>query len=285
MNDKKKHYLMRDNITKKIFKDQKYGKALTARLLSNLLHIDYEIVFDNLIPSFTEIANDIKTVNSEADIVYQSKENIINVEINYLYCPYREGQINSYVSYLFIGQIKSSKEYENAKGIIQILIEDYDYFDKGKFIYEVVPMEKNIHLEEKGFFTRYHISLEYLLNKKYNDIKKNELEKTLYFLICNEKEIRENVYGDDKFMKEVIRNAEEIAGRENTSLFMSDDEITRLDQEYHQKVGYQKGIQEGMQKKQIEMIHNMNKCNIPIEIIAEATNMTSSEIQKILNNK
>lgn len=49
-------------------------------------------------------------------------------------------------------------------------------------------------------------------------------------------------------MKEVIRNAEEIAGKDNTSLFMSDDEITRLDQEYHQKVGYQKGIEEGIQK-------------------------------------
>ena len=98
-------------------------------------------------------------------------------------------------------------------------------------------------------------------------------------------------------MKEVVENAETIAGCENTSLFMSDDEITRLDQEYHQKVGYQKGVEEGMQKgiqegiqkgiqkNQIEMIHNMNKCNIPIETIAKAANMTSLEIQKILDNK
>ena len=284
---KNEHYLMRDDIAKKIFKDTRLGKRLTARVLSGLLNVPEDIIFNDLVPGFTEIANDTKTVNSEADIVYTTSENVVDVEINYFPGPQRNGQMNAYINHLFIGQIKSSKDYLKAKGIIQVLIEDYDFFKKDKFIYKVVPYETSVKLEEKGFFIRYHVSLDYLSKKSYNNIvnDKDLLEKTLYFLIGYDEEKRNIVYGDDEFMKEVVENAETIAGRENTSLFMSDDEITRLDQEYHQKVGYQKGVEEGMQKKQIEMIHNLNKCNVPIETIAEAANMTSSEIQKILNNK
>ena len=295
MSSKKEHYLMRDNIAKKIFKNPTIGKELTARIVGELLHKDYRIIYNDLTPGFTEIANNVKTVDNEADIIYNTSGNVINIEINYLFGPHRNAQMNAYVCQLYIGQIKSSKNYNDAKGIIQILIEDYDYYKKGEFVYEVVLMEKKYKLEDDSFFRRYHISLEYLEKLRYNEIKE-ELEKLTYFLIGYDEEKREKVYGDDGFMKDVIRNAYEIAGKEKQSLFMSNDEITRLDQEYHQKVGYQKGMQEGIEKgisKGIEqgskeardlMIQNMNKYNVPIDTIAKSANLSLEEVKEILRN-
>ena len=70
---------------KKIFKDEVLGRGLTARLLSEILHEDYKTIYENLTPKFTEIGINTNTINSEADIVYNTNENVINIEINYLY--------------------------------------------------------------------------------------------------------------------------------------------------------------------------------------------------------
>ena len=76
-------------------------------------------------------------------------------------------------------------------------------------------------------------------------------------------------------MEKVIKNAEEIAGKENMSLYLSNDEITRLDQEYHQRVG--------RKEREEEMIINMNNDNMPIENIAKYSNLSVNEVQGILN--
>ncbi len=107
VNNKKNHYLMRDNIAKKIFKDEVLGKELTARLVCEILHEDYKTIYDNLTLKFTEIGLSTNYINSEADVVYNTDENVINIEINYLYGPARNAQMNSYLCNLYLGQIKS----------------------------------------------------------------------------------------------------------------------------------------------------------------------------------
>ena len=276
VNTKKNHYLMRDNIAKKIFKDEVLGRGLTARLLGEILHEDYKTIYENLTPKFTEIGINTNTVNNEADIVYNTNENVINIEINYLYGPARNAQMNSYLCNLYLGQIKTYKDYENTKGIIQILIEDYDYFKQGEYVYEVVLKDKKTNIEDDGFFKRFRISLDYLNSMNYNQVIKsdNKLVKLLYFLVCQNKMEKKKVYEDDKFMEKVIKNAEEIAGRENMSLYLSNDEITKLDQEYHRRMGRKAAIE--------EMIINMYTKEIPINIIAECANLTVNEVQNIL---
>ena len=283
MSNKKNHYLMRDNIAKKIFKDEKLGKELTARLVSEVLHEDFNEIYDNLTPHFTDIAINALTVDSETDVMYQTDENIINVEINYLYGPNRKAQMNAYVCQLYLGQIKTSKDYDSTKGIIQILIEDYDYFGQGDFVYEVVLKDKKYNFEDDSFFKRFRISLDYLNNLDYNEVIKsdNELVKLLYFLVCNNNEEKNKVYKDDDFMKEVIKNADQIAGKEKVSLYLSDDEITRLDQEYYLNEGYEKGLEE----KTKEMILAMAKENIEVETIAKCANLSIDEVKDILDNK
>ena len=303
MSNKKEHYLMRDNIAKKIFKDEILGKELSARLISEVLQVDFHDIYDNLTPYFTEIGINALTIDTEADIVYSTDEDIINVEINYSYGPYRDAQMNTYVSQLYLGQIKSKKDYLKSKGIIQILIEDYDYFHKGDYVYEVVLKDKKYNLDDNGFFRRFHISLDYLSKLNYNEVIKseNKLVKLLYFLICGDKEEKDDIYKDDDFMKKVIKNAEEIAGREKMPLYLSNEEITRLDMEYHQKVGFDKGYQDGHQKgiedgikegieQGIEqgikkMVNNLYQNGATLDLISKSANLSIDEVQMILDNE
>ena len=280
---KKEHYLMRDNIAKKIFKDKELGKELTARLISIILKADYQEIYDNLTPSFTDIGINALTVDSDTDIMYETNDNIINIEINYSYGPTRKAQLNGYVTELYLGQLKSSKSYKSAKGVIQILIEDYDFFHKGELLYEVVLKDNKYNLLDDEFFKRFRISLDYLSKLNYNEVIKsdNKLVKLLYFLICNNKEERDKVYKDDEFMEKVIKNAEEIAGRAQMPLFLSNEEITRLDMEYHQKVGFDKGVEQ----KQREMIINLYQNGVSLDLISKSSNLSIGEVKKILNDK
>ncbi len=98
-----------------------------------------------------------------------------------------------------------------------------------------------------------------ILHEDYKTIYENEKKK---------------VYEDDKFMEKIITNAEEIAGRENTSLYLSNDEITKLDQEYHQRTCRKAEIK--------EMIVNFYNNDASLELISKSTNLTVDEVQDIL---
>ena len=154
-------------------------------------------------------------------------------------------------------------------------------------LYEVVLKDNKYNLPDDEFFKRFRISLDYLSKLNYNEVIKsdNKLVKLLYFLICNNKEERDKVYKDDEFMEKVIKNAEEIAGRAQMPLFLSNEEITRLDMEYHQKVGFDKGVKQGIELNKHEMINNLYQNGVSLDLISKSSNLSIEEVKKILNDK
>ena len=101
--------------------------------------------------------------------------------------------------------------------------------------------------------------------------------KDLYFFICDNKRELEFVYKGDNLMSEIIEESKKIAGIMDLDLYMSDEELLKMDQDHY----YQKGIIET--KK--EMIINMYKANIDINKISECSNLSINEIKDIINNK
>ena len=173
------------------------------------------------------------------------------------------------------------------KNIVQIMIEDYDYFGKNEFLYEVGFMEKKLHILEGDIITKYHISLEKLKEIDYNSIKyeKDALKRILYMFVCNEENLEE-AYKGDTFMENVVKTAKEIAGKNGIPLFLSEAEVRRLDNEEAAiKEGYEAGMTDGIEKNRREMILNMYKDNLDLKTIAKYANMTVDEITKIINEK
>ena len=279
------YVLMNDKVAKKIFKNSKVSKELTARLVSEILKIDYEDIYNNIHLISEEVAFSALTVDSKTDVMLESDSIYVDVEICYTDGTTRDAQTNTYVYQIFLSQIKNYRDYKNIKKVIQILIENYDYFKKNKFIYDVVFMEKNLHLVEVDLIEKYHVNLEYLRKLGYNNImnEQEKLSKLLYFLVCDKDKLEE-VYKGDEFMEKVVKEAREIAGLDNLNLYFSEEEVQKMDMEESYEKGYNTGKEDGIVQTRQEMIINFYNNNVPIEIIAKSSNLSLEEINKIIRN-
>ena len=143
-------------------------------------------------------------------------------------------------------------------------------------------MEEKTHQKESDDITKIHINLAYLQKIDYTNIEisGNKLMKDLYFLTCGDNKKLDMIYEGDNLMEEIIKEAKEIAGTMELDLYATDEELRQMDQEEY----YQKGIQAGIEQKEKEMVINLYKNGVSIDIISKSANLTTDEIQQIINN-
>ena len=272
MNEK---VFLNEKIAKKLFKSEKYGKMLSARVISDYLDADYEEVYNNIKLSSEEIAFSSLTVNSTADVIYYNDVSYINIELNFNNTPSKPMQLESYVFQLYLGQIHTYKNYHDIKKIMQICIDTYDYFNKNEFMYKVSLMEEKYNIPLNDKIQIIHLNIEYLRNIDYNEIMKgnNKLMKDLYFLTCNNDNKLELVYKNDELMKDIIEESKKIAGIEKMDLYFTDEELRRQDEEFYRK--------EGARDEKLQIAKNLLAKNIDLDIILETTGLTLEELDKI----
>ena len=277
----KESCLMNDLVIKTLLKNSVVARELTSRIISKVMNVSYEEIYNNLKYIDNDRSYSSKVVDARTDIMVETDKYFINLEICYTNGINRDRQMDTYNYELYISQAIKTSNYKYMKQIVQIMIENYDYFHNKEFIYEVCFMEKNLHLTENNFITKYHINLDLLKEIDYNSIKyeKDALKKMLYMFVC-EKENLDKAYRGDLFMEKVIKTAKEIAGREKIPLYLSESEIRRLDREEAVEEGFNAGIKQ----KQTEMIINMYNKNIDINTIAEVSNLSLKEVKQIINN-
>ena len=280
MKEEKKVFL-NEKVIKKLFKNEKYGKILSAKLISDILNEDYKIVYDNIKLSTDEIAFSSKTLNSTADAIYEDDIHYFNIEFNFYRGESKQKQLDSYTYQLYLGQLHNYKDYYKIKKIIQISIDSYDYFNHNEFMYNVFFMDDKYHEKESDDITKIHINLAYLQKLDYTDIERcgNKLMKDLYFLICENNNKLDVLYKGDVLMSEIIKESKKIAGIMDLDLYMSDEELLARDQEHY----YQKGIEEGITKTRKEMILNMYNDKLSLDTISKYSNLSIDEVKKIIN--
>ncbi len=61
--------------------------------------------------------------------------------------------------------------------------------------------------------------------------------KDLFFFICSDNDKIKDIYKGDNLMKDVINEAKQIAGQTDINLYLSDEELFKLDQEYERLQG------------------------------------------------
>lgn len=126
----------------------------------------------------------------------------------------------------------------------------------------------------------YHFNLAYLRKIDYNIIVSgtNKLMYDLYFLICDNDKLLNTIYKGDLFMENIIKNAREIAGKEKLTLFLSEDEIMKKDEEFIRNESYQEGIEQN----KISVIHNLVTKKMSLKDISEVVNLPIDEVKKLL---
>ena len=113
--------------------------------------------------------------------------------------------------------------------------------------------------------------------------EKNKIVYELFFLICKEKEKINEVYKGDFFMKKVISNAKQIAGNEKLDLFLSEEELIKMEAEESFNKGVKKGIAQGANEKEKSFITNMIKEKFSLETIAKCTGLTLDKVKNLVN--
>ena len=287
--ENKDYKLMNDEVVRPLFKNSSVAKELTAKVVSLVLKLDYNEVYNNIEFISEDMLFSAKTIDGRTDLMLETNKYYVNIEFNYTNGSTRDKQMESYIFEIFFKQAIKTENYKNMKNIIQIMIENYDYFHEGKFIYEVGLMEKELGIPEDDLITKYHISLESLKNIDYNSIKyeRDALKKILYMFVCEETKLDE-AYKGDTFMENVIDVAKAIADKKKIPLYLSESEIRRLDREEAVEEGYASGYDsgkaDGIEQKQTEMIINMYKDNLDLNVIAKYANTSVDNVKEITNN-
>ena len=185
----------------------------------------------------------------------------------------------------------SSKEYENFKKNIQIDIDYFDYFGADLFHYESVLTEKHTGIVESEDIAIHHLNLVKLEKEDYNNIITDEesLEKLLYFFVCKDESILDEIYEGDKFMAMLREEAEQIQTTLDSFLYYNKKELDRLGKEDNIREGFEQGMQKGIKEgikegigQGVEQVaKNMIKKDMTIELISELTGLSLEDIDKL----
>ena len=282
----KEKYFLKEIVSKKLFKNESIGKRLSAIIVSDVLGLDFNDVYNNIVISSEEIAFSSKTINSTADLIFNNNDDkiIINIEINGYDGKHKRNQILSYVCQLFLGQIRKNSDYLNIKKVLQINIDTFDFLGYNDFMYDIYLMDKNHHEITSNEIQIVHLNLDYLRKVDYTIIKENELMKYLYFFVCGQDDLDEfvDICDGDKFMEKIIEEVKKISGEERIIPYMTEDEMKEFDRQYYGKIDREEGRLEGRKEKEREMIINFYNNNASLELISKSTGLSIDEIKKII---
>ena len=136
-------------------------------------------------------------------------------------------------------------------------------------------------------FISYHINLEKVWDKWYNNCKLNKLEKILILLQLNKKKDLEMVAKGDEELMEMTNKLKDMSNDEEFvyGYFAKDDDtfVHDIDVKYAKeegiKEGVKQGIEEGASQRNIEIAKNMLGMNLDIKTISQATGLTEDEIE------
>ena len=102
-------------------------------------------------------------------------------------------------------------------------------------------------------------------------------------MIKSNDNIKRNLYSNNIFIKEAAVNMNNYTELSKTIDLALEELRQTLDYNTTRNEAKEEGIEEGIQKKQKEVVLNLNKMGMEIELIAKAVNLSVDEVNKILN--
>ncbi len=275
----KDRVLLKDKVVKKLLNSEHpVCREYLVRLISASTGIDAKLLRNNIELITPNISSNSNYINSVSDIMVKANENYYNIEINYNNVRIAIVKNNIYMYNSILRQVHISDDYKNVKGVIQININNYDLFKKGEFIYDSMMIEKKHHIIRDNMLRVIDINLDFLTNIDYNVVKKGNkynLEKLLYFFICNDIKLLDNIYEGDTFMRDVSKIF-------NIDIEDLDKQLYYDYDEYMKEVSYEQGEIDGVLKRNKEIIKNMLDKKFSKEEIMELTNLDEESLNEIL---
>ena len=273
--------LLKDKVVKKLLNSENPTcREYLVRLISASTGISVKLLRNNIELVTPNINSNSNYVNSVSDVMVKDNENYYNIEINYNNVPIAIVKNNIYMYNSILRQVHKSDDYKNVKGVIQININNYDLFSKGEFVYDSMMIEKKHHIVRDNMLRVIDINLDFLSNIDYNKIKKGNkynLEKLLYFFVCNDKKLLDNIYNGNGLMRDISKIF-------NIDIEDLDKQLYYDYDEYMKEVSYEQGEIDATLKRNKEIIKNMLNNNLDKDLMLKIINLKEEELNKIIED-
>ncbi len=259
---------MNDTIVKKLYSTN-VGQKCLAKTVCQILGLPFESVSFKIMP--TDIGTNKNIVNSDADILLESNEAIVNVEINTSTSKSIQNKNNAYVCQLVLRQLKNMEAYKNKlKKVYQINLNNYDISRDNRFIVVNRLIDIETRREYHPILEIIDVNLAKLQKEDYNKLKKNEIEYLLYLLVCNDEDELRKIYNGDDLMEKMIDEAKILT--DNFDLLLYYD---------REKLKKQEAYELGVAKRNNEVALNMLRENINTDIISKVTGLSIEDINEL----
>ncbi|MEG1015740.1 MAG: PD-(D/E)XK nuclease family transposase, partial [Bacilli bacterium] len=216
-----------------------------------------------------------------ADVIVEVENHTINIEMNSSLSSALLYKNAMYIANILASTPIKGQRYNTDKIAVQINFNaKKDILFKTKSIIHkcmVTDIETN-EIANKNIIV-FHIDLDYLKNLWYHNYSKlTKLEKYLFLIICDETkdyEVCKKNLGDDKIMEKAFETLEQISQDDELVGFYDKEEQDRLIMNTAIEISHKEGKE--------EVIKNMLKNNLDINLISKYTNLSTDEITKIQN--
>lgn len=191
---------------------------------------------------------------------------------------------------MYASEIKRGDDYTEAKKVILIAIIDYP-FELTQTISEMETVWKLCEKNHPDLVLTDSIEICILeLDKVKNTYYKNKLDKKAQWMLFlddpNSREVKE-IMEKNNDIKDAVIEVHERSKDEQLRRLAELKEKAIMDEKAIYKAGKlrgeKKGISQGELKKSIEIIKNLYSMNLPISQIAQAVDMSETEVKKIID--
>ena len=195
-----------------------------------------------------------------------------------------------YFSRLYASEIKRGDDYTESKKVILIAIIDYP-LELTQTISEMETVWKLCEKNHPDLVLTDSIEICILeLDKVKNTYYKNKLDKKAQWMLFlddpNSREVKE-IMEKNNDIKDAVIEVHERSKDEQLRRLAELKEKAIMDEKAIYKAGKLRGEKEGISqgelKKSIEIIKNLYSMNLPISQIAQAVDMSETEVKKIID--
>ena len=276
---------MYDPIFKSIVQNPDF-RSLLSLIISHVTVYSPGYIYENLVFANTELpVENYKERKKITDIIVKVEGTIINIEANKNAKASMVAKNNLYHHKIAYDRYLSGMAMDNSE-VFQLNFNVINRFDDRLFIEFCMKDDTGKFTDEENF-KRIHINMVKPLEKYYNNGKESlsKLEKILVmFQITNKSELRDISKGDEELenMAKIIEDLNEdeyIIGLYDKEKM--DEWMKKIDHAEAVKEGHAEGLEQGSNKKALEIAKNMLKENMNLADIARLTGLDENIIQKL----
>lgn len=292
--------LIQDFILYEILTDHNL-KEYVSYIVSKIMNMAYDYVLKEMtvISPRHRISNK-RSKRMISDIVLRIGNNIINIEGNKKYYKGLLERNHIYYSKLISNSLSINDSYKNTLAVTQINFNNFAVNKSRLVINEYLVMEKRNLDIELELFKKFHMNLDRIKKKCYNNNKKLTIfERYLAIMIIEEKSMLKKIAKGNRVLERVVERIMEInenydewvrvydVVEENNRMWRTivankeEEVIEREKKKAEKKVQRVENKLHKAENNTIQIVKNLLKQNLDINLISEVTGMSVNKIKSL----